>query len=133
MLEDGKNYAGTVVSTMFKAIGSKPALQVTLEAGGENHDALIWLTPKALESGMARQQIKALGFDPDAAPVSDLEKDPSPVKGKLVACYGESYNGTVYLKIETPNKLTKKQMAEIQKAVGKGKAKADKPDDDLPF
>ena len=66
----------TLIDSKIDRIGQKgtPVLLVSgkLDSDGEDVEARIWLTEK--EASMARQQLRAIGFDPDTEGVEALDE-----------------------------------------------------------
>lgn len=121
-----------------------------LEVDGEKMHHSIYLTPKA--AGMARGQLKAVGFDSDKRSTAELSENKFLLAGAKceVVVEDQEYNGKVYTRIariQTPKvKLGKKDASSLDKMLREAKKNRDEealttaqveppdqPDDDIPF
>ena len=78
-------YPGRILETATAALGKNetPAVVITVElSDGSQVRPAIWMTERA--AGMARQALKACGFDVDLRDLSDLDREPSPLVGNRV-------------------------------------------------
>lgn len=105
-------YDATVDRTEIVALGQRgtPAVRVYLVAGGESIDTVIWISEKSM--GIARQALKAIGFDPDQSELSVLDDEPEFLRGQVcrVAIIEDDYGGKLTKKCEIVTYVPKKRV-----------------------
>ena len=117
------DYVGTVVATQLVELGQNrtPALKVRVDVEGEVVEPVVWITPKAL--GMARQALKAIGFDIDGRNIEELDENPKALAGNPcpVRVVEDDYGGKLRKKAEiitsTAARIAKPRMDAITRAL----------------
>ena len=128
------DYEGTVVSTELVSLGQNatPALKVRVNVNGETLEPVIWMTPKAM--GMARQALKAIGFDPDTQDMDALDTMPTLLKGNacVVRVIEDDFGGRLKKKAEIvfgsgAKRVEKSKLSALQEGLRAAKSKDESP------
>lgn len=115
-----------IASTSLAVLGDKPAIRVVVRfADGEETDVVVWLTEKAI--GIARQQLKKCGFDPDMEDLQILDDDPTRLAGNKIDIIVEEFNGKLRAQIPLKTTPSKKEVTRLQ-----GLLRSIKKDDPAP-
>lgn len=129
-VEHGKHAARVDRVEFFKSSGGTPGLKVFFvipSLAGVDGICDIWLSPKAI--GMARQQLRKLGYNPDTGTLSELANHPDHLRGAEfeVEVFEEEYNGKFYTKAQIPiprnDGLKSNEINDLDKALKAGASK----------
>lgn len=144
MIEAGCIYNAQVVShelgTISTQKGETDIVRFMLDVEGDQHPAVIWLTPKAM--GIARAQLKKCGFDIDARLLTDLEDNRALLAGNIVPVEVEEYKGKLQVRILAREPIKRDRFDALTESLRAAKQLGEEPvseshnvvaDDDIPF
>ena len=136
MIQAGR-WTATVVKHWIDQTGNGSAF-VAVKLALEGDDAItgkIWLTEKSM--GMARGQLKSLGFDVDKQSLEDLDTNQELLKGKTVEIEIEEneYQGKTTMQVRSIRvPKDKGLLAKLTEGLRSAKKKTDEPGDEgVPF